>query len=56
MTQILTNPWILVLLATVVLAAAVTIRLVRGDRPANPPGSAYDWRDDQLRWSRLRIG
>lgn len=48
--------WVLVLLATTVGIAVVTGRLIRNDRPTTPPGAAYDWRSDQLRWSRLRTG
>lgn len=56
MNTILTSPWILILVAAVVAIAVATVRLVRTDRPANPPGTPNDWRNDQLIWSRVRIG
>ncbi|MDH4353038.1 MAG: hypothetical protein OEW41_03550 [Actinomycetota bacterium] len=57
MTSTLALMWPIALsLAVVAFAVAVaTVRQVRGDRPATPPGAPRDWRDEQLEWRRLGI-
>jgi hypothetical protein len=45
----------LALSAAAALVLVATARHVRRDRPATPPGAPQDWREDQLRWSRLGI-
>jgi hypothetical protein len=46
------------LTAVVLLAALVwaVVRIIGGDRPANPPSSFQDdWREEQLAWRHLGI-
>lgn len=48
---------IFVALLVVALGAVLlaTIGAIRRDRPATPPGDAWDWRADALAWNRLGI-
>ena len=48
---------ILIALLVITLAAVLlaTARVIRRDRPATPPGDAWDWRADALAWNRLGI-
>jgi hypothetical protein len=55
MTSFLALLWAVTVSLTVVLTVGATVRLIRRDRPATPPGSARDWRDEQLEWRRLGI-
>ena len=55
MTSTLALMWPLALSLAVVAVAVATVRQVRGDRPATPPGAPRDWRDEQLEWRRLGI-
>ena len=49
----------MIFIALLALAAAAvllaTARVIRSDRPATPPGDAFDWRADALAWNRLGI-
>lgn len=56
MTNILTNPWILLLLGALLAVVVATLLQIRGDRPVSPPGSPRDWRDELLDWRLLRLG
>jgi hypothetical protein len=46
------------LLVPVLLIAGLAwlaVRTIRADRPASPPGSLRDWRDEQLEWRHVGI-
>jgi len=49
----------LILIALLVIGLAgvlmATAHVIRHDRPATPPGDAWDWRADALAWNRLGI-
>jgi hypothetical protein len=45
----------LALSATAAAIVVGTVRQVRRDRPATPPGAPQDWRAEQLEWRRLGI-
>lgn len=52
------DPFLIVMALLLVAAGAVllvTTRVIRGDRPATPPGASWDWREDALAWNRLGI-
>ena len=46
---------IALLLLSVGAVLLATARVIRGDRPAVPPGGPWDWRADALAWNRFGI-
>ena len=55
MTALSTLLTLLLVSAGLAAVTLATVRLVRSDRSATPPGRSDDWREAELAWSRLGI-